>query len=176
MLTEMLVDPPPEVDWTLKGDVTPVHNQGASGCVSEYVFTDSVSSLHAIRTGKLVQYSIQEVIDCCSSTNTPSHCTCTAKEGLNIQNLVDCMSKHGGLCPDKDYPQPPPDECMCQNKTCDRFSVSGLKAVPSGNESALAYAVSIEPVMVSVDASHTSFQVREREQWCSLVTIKGCMQ
>ena len=155
---EMPSDPPSEIDWVQKGDVTAVHNQGEMGCASVFVFADALSSLHAIKTGKLVQYSIEEIIDCCSSASAPTRCACD--DSLNFQDrLVSCTRGRGGLCPAQEYPQPSRD-CACQNVTCDRFSVSGWKGVPSGNEAALASAVSIEPVITAVDASHTSFQVR----------------
>ena len=131
-----------------KGDVTSVHNQGTLGCSAVFVFTDALSSLHAIKTGKLVQYSIQEVTDCCSS----------GVASCNVQDLVNCTKKLGGLCPTQDYP-PPNHDGACQNLTCDKFSVSGLKGVPRGDEMALASAVSMEPVMVTIDASHPSIQV-----------------
>ena len=157
LLKEMPADPPSEIDWVQKGDVTAVHNQGAVQCSSIFVFADAVSSLHAIKTGKLVQYSIEELNDCCASKSAPTGCACDG--GLNMQNLVDCTSMRGGLCPAQDYPQPSRD-CTCQNATCDRFSVSGFKGVPSENEMALASAVSMEPVIATIDASRISLQVR----------------
>ena len=140
-----------------KGDVTAVHNQGEIQCSALFVFADALSSVHAIKTGKLVQYSIQEINDCCSPASATAPCACTG--GLNIQDLVTCIKRRGGLCPAQDYPQPSRD-CACQNATCDRFSATGLKGVPSGNEADLAFAVSMEPVIALVDASHTSFQVK----------------
>ena len=141
-------DPPTEVDWRVKGDVAPVHNQGQNGCGYEIVFADVVTSFHAIKTGQLVPFSPRQLIDCCTEK-------CTCNQLLEPGQLASCIKKHGGLCPD--YPDS--SECECQKCNEEKFMIGGMKEVQSGNETALQYAVAMEPVLVGIDASHQSFQV-----------------
>ena len=144
-----LTDIPAEVDWRDKGDVTSVHNQGQSDCAFEIVFTDVVSSFYAIQTGKLVQFSPQQLIDCCSEN-------CSCNRLLEPGQLAYCIKKHGGLC--SDYPNRT-GECECLKCNGIKFMIRGMREVHSGNETALQYAVAMEPVMVGVDAGQRSFQV-----------------
>ena len=145
-------DIPAEVDWCEKGDVTSVHNPGQCSS-SETVFTDVVSSFYAIQTGKLVQFSPQQLIDCCTEGDH-------ACEYLEPRKLAYCIKKHGGLC--SDYPNRTGE---CQKCNGEKFMIRGMREVHSGNETALQYAVAMEPVMVGVDAGQRSFQV------CTIVHV-----
>ncbi|XP_038076260.1 procathepsin L-like [Patiria miniata] len=134
---------PTSVDWRTKGDVTPVRNQGQSGSAAAFAAADAVASYHAINTGKLATLSAQEVQDCCQS---------------HIADFIfDCIHKLGGLCKDNEYK---PGNGTCRSRYCTPYAEvpTGGKEVNSGSEDALAEAVDIEPVMVSIDASQASFQ------------------
>lgn len=144
-----LFDPPSEVNWVDKGVVLPVPNQGSVDCVVPIVLVDAVSSLHAIKTGHLVAYSYEELIDCCTQ-----NCQCMDLVGSDV---VKCIKRLGGLC--SDYPNNNGSQCICHKCNGNRFPISSFMNVMSGNETALAYAVAKQPVMVAVDASHGSFQV-----------------
>jgi KDEL-tailed cysteine endopeptidase len=54
---------PTAIDWRTKGVVGPVHNQGASAG-EIYPFADAMTSAWAIKTGKLVELSSQQLLDC----------------------------------------------------------------------------------------------------------------
>ena len=141
-------DPPTEVDWRVKGDVSAVKNQAHMDCSFEIAFADVVTSFHAIKTSHLVPFSTQQLIDCCTED---CHCNQLVEPG----QLAYCIKKHGGLCPDYRNNT----ECECQKCNEDKFMIKGVREVQSGNETALQYAVAMEPVMVGIDASHMSFQV-----------------
>lgn len=142
-----LFDPPSEVNWVDKGVVLPVKNQGQYDCSGEIVLVDAVSSLHAIKTGHLVGYSYEELIDCCTKD-----CQC-----MNfVSDVVQCIKRLGGFC--GDYPTNG-SQCICHKCNGNRFPISFFMSVMSGNETALAYAVANQPVVVAVDAGHSSFQV-----------------
>ncbi len=126
------------------------------------MFADVVTSFHAIQTGRLIPFSPQQLIDCCTED-------CRCNRLLEPGQLATCIKKHGGLCPDYSNKT----ECECQKCNEDQFMIRGMREVPSGNETALQYAVAMEPVMVAVDASHRSFQVSEMKLILLIIIINN---
>lgn len=59
-----LKEPPAEFSWKSKGVVTPVKNQGACGSCWTFSTTGAIESANAIKTGKLISLSEQEIVDC----------------------------------------------------------------------------------------------------------------
>ena len=140
---------PPSVDWRNKGIVPPVRNQGQCGDAFTFGIVGSIDCFHAMETGQLVLASEEEFDDCCG--NGP--CTGQLYDPLEA---FKCVSEIGGLA-GENYHSP---NNTCLNNTYPSVAkVHGGKMVPRGNETALAAAVAMQPVVTAIDASHQSFQL-----------------
>lgn len=63
-------DPPPSWDWRTKGVVPPVHrNHGMYNNPYIFAAASAVDSAMSIATGKLVEYSFQQIHDCCNANS-----------------------------------------------------------------------------------------------------------
>ncbi|XP_022105759.1 cathepsin L1-like [Acanthaster planci] len=147
-----IAEPPSSVDWRTKGYVTPVRNQGACGGSVAYAAADTVASREAIHEAKPARVlSAQEINDCCAIT----HRACLPP--IVLDKVFDCIHSIGGLCMADSYHKS--KNFTCNNGTCSPFAKvpNGGVQVATGDEKALAAAVAIEPILVGLDANHTSF-------------------
>jgi len=143
---------PDSVDWREKHFVTPVENQGE--CADPWVFaaTGSLESCNAVKHGKLVPLSEQNLLDCVETNN--------GCNGGFAPNAFEYCVKNGGVDTEASYPS------TGFAKPC-KFTTNGIGAkcsgytdVPSKDELALKAAVAnVGPVATAVDASSMSFQM-----------------
>lgn len=90
---------PDSVDWRTKGNyVTGVKNQGACGSCWTFSTTGCLESVTAISTGKLLQLSEQQLVDCAQAFNNHG---CSG--GLPSQ-AFEYIKYNKGLMTEDDYP------------------------------------------------------------------------
>jgi len=140
---------PPSVDWRKKGFVPPVRNQGQCGDAFTFGLVGSIDCFHAIKTGQLVLASEEEFGDCCGNGS------CNGQIYDPVR-AFKCVSDIGGLAGETYYS---PNGTCLNNTYPPVAKVHGGKLLPSGNETALAAAVAMQPVLTAIDASHLSFQL-----------------
>jgi len=141
---------PEQVDWRTKNAVTHVKDQGHCGGCWAFSTTGSVEGVVAIETGKLLNISEQQLIDC-SSAQGNHGC-----EGGIMEKGFQYIIDNGGICSEKEYPYQAVDgECQDCNTVVDIKKYGDI--IPQ-NEKILKRAVAQQPVSVAIQANITSFR------------------
>jgi len=138
------------VDWTTKGAVTPVKNQGQCGSCWAFSTTGSTESAWFISKGQLVSLSEQQLMDCSKSEGNNS---C---EGGLMDYAFEYIIKNKGICTEASYPYQAVDRTTC-NSCTNVVSISSYKDVAQ-TEAALQAAVTQQPVSVAIEADQVAFQ------------------
>jgi C1A family cysteine protease len=144
------------VDWTTKGAVTPVKNQGQCGSCWAFSTTGSVEGRNFLKNGKLVSLSEQELTSCASKYGN---------QGCNGGLMDDGFKfiEAEGLETEADY------KYDGATGTCDTKKekahdginpgvVTSFKDVTANSQSQLAAAVAEGPVSVAIEADQSGFQ------------------
>mmetsp|Transcript_7408 Transcript_7408/g.11065 ORF Transcript_7408/g.11065 Transcript_7408/m.11065 type:complete len:349 (+) Transcript_7408:75-1121(+) len=142
---------PSHVDWREKGAVTPVKNQGSCGSCWSFSTTGSMEGAYFLKTGKLVSFSEQMLVDC---DKYDSGCG-----GGLMDFAFQWIQENGGLCEEDDYSYDAKNERCSMNKCS---VVEGSKVASwvdvEPNEKALMEAVSKQPVSIAIEADEQAFQ------------------
>merc|ERR1719238_525361 len=140
------------VDWTTKGAVTPVKNQGQCGSCWAFSTTGSVEGAYQIATGKLESFSEQELVDCAGSFGNQG-----CNGGLMDDGFKYIESKGDVL--EATYPYVgKTGKCSSTKSANPVVKVGGFKDVASNNEAQLMAAVQQQPVSVAIEADQSGFQ------------------
>lgn len=154
---------PASVDWTTKGVVTPIKNQGQCGSCWAFSATGSIEGAHAIKTGNLISLSEQELVDCAGAYGNQG---CAG--GLMDDAFQYVVAK--GLCKETDYPYTGKNG-NCKASSCTAaVTISGFKDVPPNDESALQAAAANQPISVAIEADQSVFQFYKS----GVITSAGC--
>jgi C1A family cysteine protease len=144
---------PASVDWTTKGAVTPVKNQGQCGSCWAFSTTGSLEGAYFLKNGTLESLSEQQLVDCAGSTGNQG-----CNGGL-MDDAFDYIHANGGITSESNYPY------TAQNGACDTRRehqvVATLRShtdVPANSDDALMNAIAQQPVSVAVEADQSSFQ------------------
>lgn len=146
------------IDWRSNGIVNPVRDQGQCGSCWAFSTTSNAESVWAISSGKLYDLSEEWLVDCatgvgyfnmgCNGGNIDSALKYMINEGQCLETAYPYQagtSQTAGKC--HDCVNPPPN-----------VHFSACYDVKSGDQVALKSAVSLNPVVVAIDASSKYFQ------------------
>jgi len=148
------VDAPASVDWTTKGVVTPVKNQGQCGSCWAFSATGAIECDYAIKTGTLNSLSEQQLVDCAGAIYG-----CAGCNGGQMTGAMRYAAADGGLCSEKEYPYTARNG-NCKSSTCGTKydKNTGYKAVTKYSSSALETATAEGCVSIGIEADQTAFQ------------------
>merc|ERR1719420_1600494 len=143
------------VDWTTKGAVTPVKNQGQCGSCWAFSTTGGLEGAWEIASGNLVSMSEQQFVDCDKSS--------MGCNGGNMGSAFQWAEKQNVLT-EQSYPYTARDgTCKSSGTTAiPKGGVTGYKSVGSlfskATVASLESAIDLNPVSIAIEADQASFQ------------------
>merc|ERR1719278_789120 len=158
LITEQEQEPvnaPASVDWTEKGVVTPVKNQGQCGSCWAFSTTGAIECNYAIQNGKLNSLSEQELVDCAGVLRYG----CDGCSGGQMTGGMKYVENEGGLCLESEYKYTAKDG-TCKASSCGtKYDAnSGYTEITQYSSSALEAAVEKGCVSIGIEADQTTFQ------------------
>jgi len=148
---------PNDIDWVVKGKVSSVKDQKYCGGCWAFAVADAVESRYAItHRQKLIELSIQELIDC-DHNGINEGCI-----GGNLPEGYDYVIDRKGLCTRHDYTFKGYDQSCKASKCRNRIGeIVDYGIVIPNNEEALRQAVAQGPVAAAIEADAKALQFYE---------------
>jgi KDEL-tailed cysteine endopeptidase len=146
---------PASIDWRDKGAVTTVKDQGQCGSCWTFSATGAVEGVWAIATGKLIDLSEQELVDCATGHAYGSH----GCSGGQMEGAFKYIIEHG-QCADASYPYTSgttKTEGLC-SKCSSVAHISSCVDVKPNDQVSLRAAVAKQPVAIAIEADTKYFQ------------------
>jgi len=142
---------PSSIDWRQKGAVTSVKDQGQCGSCWTFSASGAVEGAWEISTGKLVDLSEQELVDCATGISYGSHgCNGGEMEGA-FKFIIE-----KGQCEISSYPYTAKDGSC---KSCSPVAhISSCSDVKPNDQISLKAAVAQQPVAIAIEADTFYFQ------------------
>jgi C1A family cysteine protease len=146
---------PTSVDWSTKGAVTGVKDQGNCGSCWSFSATGALEGAYEIKYGTLVSFSEQNLVSC---DTIDSACN-----GGLMDNAFSWTKTNGGLCTESGYPYTSGttgQKGACTT-TCSKNTGVAPKSftdVAKNSDSALMTALVQQPVSIAIQANQPAFQ------------------
>ncbi|XP_031833431.2 uncharacterized protein LOC116427339 [Nomia melanderi] len=143
------IDLPPKFDWRTHNAVTPVKDQGSCGSCWAFSTTGNVEGQYAIKHGKLLSLSEQELVDC---DKADSGCM-----GGEMDNAYRTIEQLGGLESETDYPYDARNEKCHFDKGKAVVEVVGALNISSNETKMAQWLVKNGPISIAINANAMQF-------------------
>lgn len=147
---------PDSVDWTTKGAVTPVKDQGQCGSCWSFSATGALEGAYYNKYAVLKSFSEQQLVSC---DTTDAGCN-----GGWMDNAFAWVKSNGGLCYEADYPYT--SGTTMKSGSCIQGCTEDAKVAPTSytdvakySDDALMSALAKQPVSVAIEADQETFQL-----------------
>ncbi|XP_017042731.1 procathepsin L [Drosophila ficusphila] len=150
----LMTNVPESLDWRSKGFITPSHNQQSCGSCYAFSIAESIEGQVFKRTGKLINLSEQQIVDCSVSYGNQG---CV---GGSLRNTLNYLQHTGGIMRAEDYSYVG-KKGRCQFvPELSVVNVTSWAILPVRDEQAIQAAVThIGPVAISINATPKTFQL-----------------
>lgn len=147
---------PDSVDWSTKGAVTGVKDQGQCGSCWSFSATGALEGAYYIKNAKLNSYSEQHLVSC---DTTDSGC-----QGGLMDNAFSWVKSNGGICHESDYAYTSgttgkSGACAASCTKDAGIAPTSYTDVKKYDDAALMSALAQQPVSVAIEADQSSFQL-----------------
>lgn len=147
---------PVSIDWTTKGVVNPVRDQGQCGSCWAFATTANAESVWAISTGKLLDLSEEYLVDCATGVGYFN----MGCNGGNPDSALKYMINYG-QCTESSYPYTSGVTKIagdCKKCSSSEVKFTGCYDVTPKDQLALQAAVAKQPVVIAIEADTMYFQ------------------
>jgi C1A family cysteine protease len=147
---------PTAIDWTTKGVVNPVRDQGQCGSCWAFATTANAESVWAISSGKLLDLSEEYLVDCATGAGYFN----MGCNGGNPDSALKYMINNG-QCSESSYPYTSgvtKTAGACQKCPSADVKFTGCYDVKPNDQLSLKAAVSKQPVVIAIEADTKYFQ------------------
>jgi len=143
---------PDNVDWTAKGAVTPVKNQGQCGSCWAFSTTGSLEGTYFKTSGQLASFSEQQLVDCSKAYGNG---------GCNggLMNMSFWYVIDNGITNETSYPYHGVGSTCKYTQSLKVWGISNCVDVTTNVEKALLASIAQQPTSVAIEADHASFQL-----------------
>ncbi|XP_066259509.1 uncharacterized protein [Euwallacea similis] len=140
---------PKEFDWRTKGAVTEVKNQEACGSCWAFSVTGNVEGQYAIKHGKLLEFSEQELVDC---DKIDQGC-----DGGLMDSAYRVIEQLGGLESESDYPYEGIDDKCSFNANKIKVKLTGALNISHNEINMAKWLVANGPISIAINANAMQF-------------------
>ena len=145
---------PEAVDWSAKGAVTDIKNQGQCGSCWAFSTTGSLEGAHFQKTGELASFSEQHLVDCSKSYGNHG---CLG----GLMNMSFWYVKDHGIALESKYPYHGIgiNPCKYHEETDKAWQISDCTEIPENKSLNFRASVARGPVSVAIQANQMFFQL-----------------